>query len=264
MENSIQIYTHEEFGRLRVKIVDGNPWFSAPDTCNALNISNVSQALTRLDDDEKMTLRLNECHSGQRGGAQMMNFVSEPGLYHLIFQSRKPEARHFQRWVYHDVILAIYKTGVYINYNAKMQASVETNLQRASLIIRAAEYKAMPQSEQLRLLNIAVKDLTGTELNLTQISTGEPPELMTLPEIFGTIKRSKAKKIGKYTFRFYPMLYIADSIGIAPAKFNEFADAHGMKHNCNGIWERVKIPQGEAREFMYLESVIAQYHEEAK
>ena len=53
---------------------------------------------------QKTTLSLTEGHSGQRGGAQFMNFVNEPGLYRLIFASRKPEAKNFQRWVYHHQV----------------------------------------------------------------------------------------------------------------------------------------------------------------
>lgn len=66
------------------------------------------------------------------------------------------------------------------------------------------------------------------------------------------------------TFYFYPVTDIADRIGISPAKFNQFANAHGLKHGCHGIWEVVNTPQGEAREFMYLPSVVTQYFEEAK
>lgn len=48
-----------------------------------------------------MTISNNEGHSGQRGGAQMMNVINEPGLYSLVIRSRKPEARAFKRWITH-------------------------------------------------------------------------------------------------------------------------------------------------------------------
>lgn len=61
----------------------------AADVCRALDVGNPSQALTKLDEDEKMTLTSNEGHSGQRGGAQSFNVVNEPGLYSLVLGSRK-------------------------------------------------------------------------------------------------------------------------------------------------------------------------------
>lgn len=82
------------------------PWFVAPDVCRALEISNPTVALDRLDDDEKMTLRSTEGHAGQRGGAQSFNIVNEPGLYALVLGSRKPEAKTFKQWITHEVILA--------------------------------------------------------------------------------------------------------------------------------------------------------------
>jgi anti-repressor protein len=60
-----------------------------------------------------MTLITNEGHSGQRGGPQSLAFVTEPGLYRLIGKSRKPEAREFSRWVYHEVLPSIRKKGTY-------------------------------------------------------------------------------------------------------------------------------------------------------
>lgn len=72
----IQVFTNERFGNLRTVMYDGQLWFVAADVCHALEINNPSQALTRLDSDEKMTLTSNDGHSGQRGGAQFYSFVN--------------------------------------------------------------------------------------------------------------------------------------------------------------------------------------------
>ena len=115
MENQVQIFDNPEFGEVRVIMKDGEPHFVAADVCRALEISNVSDALSRLDDDEKslafipaMGIGLTDTHGGQE-----MLVVNEPGLYRLIFASRKPEAKKFQRWVYHEVLPSIRKTGSY-------------------------------------------------------------------------------------------------------------------------------------------------------
>ena len=113
MENKIQIFEHEKFGKIRTVIVDGKIHFVAVDVCLALEIKNSRDALTRLESDEKMTIDLTGSHSGKRGGAQFMTVVNEPGLYRLIFSSRKKEALEFQRWVYHEVLPSIHKTCLY-------------------------------------------------------------------------------------------------------------------------------------------------------
>lgn len=110
----MQVFSNDRFGSVRVVGRDGEPWFVAVDVCRALEISNVSDALKRLDDDEKMTLGSTEGHSGKRGGAQSTNIVNEPGLYALVLGSRKPEARQFKRWITHEVIPSIRKHGAYM------------------------------------------------------------------------------------------------------------------------------------------------------
>ena len=113
-ENEAQTFVSEKFGSVRVMIINNEPWFVAADVCKALEIGNPTMALSRLDEDEKMTLSLTEGHSGVRGGAQMANVVNEPGLYTLVLGSRKPEAKEFKRWITHEVIPTIRKTGGYI------------------------------------------------------------------------------------------------------------------------------------------------------
>ena len=91
---------------VRVVIRDGEPWFVAADVCAVLEIQNVTQALSRLDEDEKAMFNI-----GLSGGAT--NCINEPGLYTLVLGSRKPEAKRFKRWVTHEVLPSIRKTGAY-------------------------------------------------------------------------------------------------------------------------------------------------------
>ena len=111
--NDLTIFENEQFGQVRTLNIDGEPWSVVVDVCRALEIANVSDAIKRLDEDEKMTLDSTEGHFGQRGGAQSMNVVNEPGLYTLVLGSRKPEAKTFKRWITHEVLPAIRKTGSY-------------------------------------------------------------------------------------------------------------------------------------------------------
>ena len=107
--NDMQVFTNNMFGQVRVIQRDGEPWFVAADVCKALEIGNSRQAIVRLDDDEKGVISTDTL-----GGQQQVNIVNEPGLYTLVLGSRKPEAKLFKRWITHEVIPAIRKTGGYI------------------------------------------------------------------------------------------------------------------------------------------------------
>ena len=112
MNNKIEVFKNEQFGEIRTALIENEPWFVAVDVCRALEIGNSSQAISRLDADEKMiTLISNE---GNKRGNPNMTVVNEPGLYTLILSSRKPEAKAFKRWITHDVIPMIRKTGGYM------------------------------------------------------------------------------------------------------------------------------------------------------
>ena len=105
--NDMQVFTNNMFGQVRVVQRDGEPWFVAADVCKALEIDRT--ATRRLDDDEK---GVHSTHTP--GGQQDVTIVNEPGLYTLVLGSRKPEAKLFKRWITHEVIPAIRKTGGYI------------------------------------------------------------------------------------------------------------------------------------------------------
>ncbi|CAN7642902.1 BRO family protein [Paraburkholderia terricola] len=93
---------------IRVVDIDGEPWFVAADICTALELNNTSMAVSGLDDDEKGISSVET-----RGGPQSATVISESGLYSLVLRSRKPEAKQFKRWITHDVLPAIRKTGSY-------------------------------------------------------------------------------------------------------------------------------------------------------
>lgn len=108
MTNEIQIF---KFNDHPVRIVekDGEPWWVAKDVCNILEIDNSRQATSYLDNDEKDVIS-NDIPSG----IQSMTVISEAGLYSLILRSRKPEAKAFKRWITHEVLPTIRKTGGYL------------------------------------------------------------------------------------------------------------------------------------------------------
>lgn len=90
---------------VRTLLRDGEPWFVAADVCAALDIQNATQAVARLDDEDRAMLNI--APQGET------NAVNESGLYSLILGSRKPEAKPFKRWVTSEVLPEIRKTGGY-------------------------------------------------------------------------------------------------------------------------------------------------------
>lgn len=103
----IQYLSHSQ--ELHTEIIKGEPWFAAIDVCNILGLLNPSDILKKtLDVDEYLPYIVDR--SGQK---REINFVNESGLYNLIFQSRKPEARRFRKWVTSELLPQLRKTGSY-------------------------------------------------------------------------------------------------------------------------------------------------------
>lgn len=110
MDNKIIAFTNPEFGEVRTLNIENEPWFVAADVCKALEIGNPTDAMRRLDADERTLVSIEGASNGLS-----VNAVNEPGLYTLVLGSRKPEAKAFKRWITHDVIPSIRKNGGYIS-----------------------------------------------------------------------------------------------------------------------------------------------------
>lgn len=114
---SIENFAFDE-NLVRVVIREDDPWFVGKDVCHALGIAKHHQALERLDEDERGT-----CTVGTPGGEQSAIIVCEAAVYKLAFTSRTAQAKRFTRWVAHEVLPAIRKTG---SYTAKGVANTDT------------------------------------------------------------------------------------------------------------------------------------------
>lgn len=258
--NEMQVFNYGEQD-VRTVLIEDNPWWVLTDVCRVLELGSPHKVAARLDEDERNQIPVID----SMGRQQATNIINESGLYSVILRSDKAEAKEFKRWITHEVLPAIRKTGSYSMPEVERELSVETGLQRAGLIIRAAEHRAVPQSEQLRLLDMAIRDLTGKGLDLTpHVDTRSLP-LMELPEVTGVLKKGKTKKGKGYNVQFYTLTEIADMAGTSAAEFNEFAETHDLKNTVlNGEWVRVNAPQGEAREFLYASFVLQEYREEMR
>lgn len=110
MNNSIQRFDFKGAALRTLIDENGEPWFVAKDVCDVLGYTNASKAISdHVDSEDKLN---NESLSslGQRGGW----LVNESGLYSLVLSSKLPTAKEFKRWVTHEVLPQIRKTGGYI------------------------------------------------------------------------------------------------------------------------------------------------------
>lgn len=129
---------------LDVLMIDGEPWFASRDVGAILGLTNVRQSVAYLDDDEKGVTT-----ADTPGGQQEISVISEAGLYSLIMRSRVPAAGAFKRWVTHDVLPAIRKTGRYVE-----PAAPKTRVELARELLAAEERAelALQQAEEQRAL----------------------------------------------------------------------------------------------------------------
>lgn len=110
MNNEIQQFDFKGASLRTLTDEAGEPWFVLKDCMSILDLGNPTETVKMFDEDEFSTAEVID----SIGRRQQAYIISEPGLYRLVMRSRKPEAKEFQRWVTHEVLPQIRKTGGYI------------------------------------------------------------------------------------------------------------------------------------------------------
>lgn len=120
---------------VRVVVIDGESWWVAVDVCSALELTNSRKAVSDLDEDEKQTVpyaqvapTVTTSDTGLDLGRRI-SIINEPGLYSLILRSRKPAAKAFKRWVTHDVLPSIRRTGTYATDQPPTSSGLPADMQ---------------------------------------------------------------------------------------------------------------------------------------
>ncbi len=201
--NNLQIFKNEEFGEIRVIEMKNEPWFVAKDICEILGLSNPTMAINRLDEDERTKLNL-----GRQGEA---NIVNEYGLYNLILASRKKEAKEFKRWVTHEVLPSIRKTGGYI--------AGEENMNEDELVLKAM------QVLESKLKNLESKTEKLEAENHTQFQL--IGELKPKADYLDRILQSKA---------LVTITAIAKDYGMSAKTFNKILHDLKVQFKQSGQW----------------------------
>jgi len=126
--NEIKLFENPEFGQVRVLEQDGEPWFVGKDIAKVLGYNNPLEAVRdHVDEEDKGVSKMDT-----PGGKQNIIIINESGLYSLILRSQLPEAKAFKRWITHEVIPSIRKTGGYIQGQETL--SDEELLEKALLV----------------------------------------------------------------------------------------------------------------------------------
>lgn len=107
--NELMLFNNEEFGEIRSLLIDNEPWFVGKDVASALGYKEPRSAISKKVDNEDRGVAKMETPSG----IQEMTIINESGLYSLILSSKLPSAKKFKRWVTHEVLPSLRKTGKY-------------------------------------------------------------------------------------------------------------------------------------------------------
>ena len=147
MKDQVTIFSNDLLGQVRVVLQDGEPLFCLADVCQALDL-HTNVVKQRLTKDVCSTYPLQTA-----GGLQQANFVNEDGLYDVILDSRKPEAKQFRKWITSEVLPSIRKSGGYMvaKENETPEQLMARALQVANETLQRKERQIALQDQQLRI-----------------------------------------------------------------------------------------------------------------
>lgn len=147
--NSLKVFENQEFGKIRISVIQSEPWFVGKDVAEILGYQRTADAIrAHVDVEDKGVGEIQT-----PGGTQTMTVINESGLYSLILSSKLPTAKRFKRWVTSEVLPAIRKHGAYLT-----EQKVEEILTNPDTIIKLAthlkeEREARKQAEALNEAN---------------------------------------------------------------------------------------------------------------
>lgn len=151
---ALQLFEHEQFGKIRALFIDDEPWFVGKDVAIALEYKDHKNALKlHVDAEDKMGWQI----TTPSRGVQQATIINEGGLYSLAVRSNMPKAKEFTRWLTHDVAISIRKHGFYVADNLKVEQetkpapvkSIKFSKSRVRLLLDVADRADNPLKEQI-------------------------------------------------------------------------------------------------------------------
>lgn len=179
--NALQIFKNEEFGSIRTFVKNGEYWFVGRDVCNAFQDKNPNRSIGRIDDCDKRSLKIKD----SLGREQTVTVINESGLYALLFAMQPQKAhnhgvsdeypieikerieklRRFKRWVTHDVLPTLRKTGSYSMSPQENKPDTRNDAILQVLMKNTEVLQAIVQQNQqimIALTNLSVNDAKRT------------------------------------------------------------------------------------------------------
>lgn len=232
--NELKVFENPAFGRVRTVELDNEPWFVGKDVADILGYQNGSRDINRhVDEEDRYKVML---FDGKQNKETIV--INESGLYSLILSSKLPGAKEFKRWITHDVIPSIRKTGGYTlkpkpmtEYQQMMADTRRRNARVQSARILTQLAKQYKGSTYEQVLNAhATKELTGEFL-------------LPLP---------------KLEEKTYSATEIGQMFGISANKVGLLTNRHGLKTEQYGQWfkDKSRYSDKEVSSFRYFERVI--------
>ncbi|WP_309302892.1 Bro-N domain-containing protein [Streptomyces sp. PT12] len=190
MSDELQVFAFEG-AEVRTVLVDGEPWWVAADVASVLDVGRTHDAVRSLDDDEKGAETIRTL-----GGEQTVTVINEPGLYSLILRSRKPQARAFKRWVTHEMLPVIRRTGAYAPGRREVSAAAGPLPYREQAEVLAILRPVLPEPYAVATGKIIMARVMGERPEL------EAAETPLYASTFLAEKGHKPKTVAKFQSPF--------------------------------------------------------------
>lgn len=231
INNQVTVFTNEKFGDIRTLGTAENPLFCANDVCTALGYVNPYDAIAKHVSEDDLA----KCEViDNLGRTQQANYVTESGLYALIFGSKLETAKEFKHWVTSEVLPSIRKTGSYSVPKSDKELNIRENEVRV---------------EKAKLLERLASNYTGRYRQILDAHiTKELTDEFLLPLPKSERPTLSATEIGK-------------QLGISSMKVGQIANAHGLKTDEYGEWfvDKAKNCNKEVRTFRYFDTALNEF-----
>lgn len=235
--NELQIFKNKSFGKIRIVMIDEEPWLVGKDVAEALGYQNPSKALSdHVEDEDKLN---NESLSslGQRGGW----LINESGFYSLVMSSKLESAREFKHWVTSEVLPSIRKTGKY---------SLDRELKAADAEVKLGNMEArMKQAVTAQAkLWMQIADATGNQ-DFRETA---------LRYAAKTLAGDDAISLPEAPQKTYSAAEIGEMLGISANMVGRLANQHHLKTDEYGklFYDKSPYSDRQVESFRYYENVL--------
>lgn len=146
--NQLQIFKNSDFGQVRVVKKSNQLWFGASDIAKALGYSNPRDAIVKhCSLDGVATYDIID----SLGRAQKMKFITEGNICRLFANSKLPNAKKFESWIFDDLVPSTLRNEGYLVI--KKGDTPEILTERSQRVLQASLERQAIENEELRIEN---------------------------------------------------------------------------------------------------------------